>query len=281
MDNQSTRENKNIISTERESSSVAQASLSWRAILAGAFLSLLFYFILMALGVAIGGSLLPGVIRGQVQGGGLGIGSGIWMIVSLIVSLFFGAYLSSRVSGLRPIRVGGTQGLIITALFFAVTLSGLGSVLGGLGRSVGVVAASTVGAAGDLSQNPTVRATVQDALKGLNLNAPPAVVARGVAVLLLEGDETGARNFLAEQAGISPSDAEQRIQGFKDNFQGAVQNAGVKVAKATSAAAWTVFGALILSSFFAWLGGALGMRVSLARPLSERELEIFRESRAA
>lgn len=118
---------------------LAHSSISWRAIFAGLFISLLAYVTLTFLGVALGGANLRSLLErgGEGMAGGLGVGAGIWMLLSVLVSLFAGGYYAARGAGFIPIRIGRIQGLVVAALFFSVMFSQIGVTAGLLGPGVG------------------------------------------------------------------------------------------------------------------------------------------------
>jgi hypothetical protein len=259
-----------------------RSSISWRAIFAGAFISLLAYFILMALGLAIGGATLRGVISGDSSAQGLGIGSGIWLIVTAFISLYFGSYMAGRVSGLITSRVGGVQGLVITALFFGFLFTQVGAGIGALGSGLGSIVGKVGGAAGDMAQNPQVKSVIEKSLGSLNLKSPPDQVAQGVASRLIQGRDDDAKNFLASQAGISRPDADRRIAQARTDIQSTLHDVGVTAAKITTIAGWTIFGMLLIGALAGVYGGGGGARANLKRPLSEGDLrKLDQRSRAA
>jgi len=65
-----------------------RSRVSWGAILAGAVIALAVYFLLSALGVALGLSLSD-----RVDPNNLGTGAGIYALVSYLVALFLGGFL--------------------------------------------------------------------------------------------------------------------------------------------------------------------------------------------
>lgn len=245
------------------------STISWRAIFGGTFITLLFYFILMSLGLAIGGASLQAIIEGGTDGGALSIGSCVWLIVSALISLFVGSWFAGRVSGPVPQRIGAVQGMVISALFFGFLISQIGATVGLLGRGL----ESTV----NLAQSPQVQDTVEKALGGLNLKAPPDQVLQGVATRLLRGDDEGAKRYLARQAGIGTNEATRRIKAMKTDIEKTVRDVGSKVAKATSVAGWTFFGAMFLGTVAAVFGGGGGAATNLRRPLSRGDQERFEE----
>lgn len=258
-------------------------TLSWRSILAGTLIALLTYFTLLSLGVAIGSSALQDVLSGQDSANALGWGSGIWFIASVLISLFVGSYTASRVSGMIPIRVGRIQGAVISALFFGFMLTQIGSALGLAGRGVGQLTGAAIGSAAQLAQNPQVQASMDEALGDLNLRSDPKTVAQGIASRLLQGDSQGARRYLAQEAGISQVEADRRINDVTQRIQAFATETAGKAAKAGQIAGWSIFGALVLGTLLAMLGGGMGARANFKSPLTgaEEESETLRGRRAA
>jgi len=252
--------------------------ISWRAIFAGALVAILVDMLLSALGIAVGGIGLERVVQhGGAQG--LSIGAGIWFIVSAIIALAFGSYVCARVSGLVPSRVGGIEGLVVSALLFLALLAGLGSGLGGLSRATGSILGSAGSGLYDLAQNEQVQSVIQGAIGELNLRADPGQVAQGVASRLLAGDDQGAANYLAAQAGIDPSEASGRLQQAKTDLENAAKSAGRSVARATQAAGWTLFLTILLGSAAGLVGGAMGARRNIRQPVSESDFRLAAQSR--
>src|SRR4051794_20477061 len=139
-------------------------TISWKAIFAGTFISLLVYSTLASLGLAIGGSSLGNIIEGGQNAGGLGIGTAIWLVFSALVALFFGAFASSRsVADMLKVH-GAIQGLVIASIFYLFLLSQVGGLLGALGKGVGGTVGLVGSAVGNMSDNPEVRDTVENAI---------------------------------------------------------------------------------------------------------------------
>lgn len=258
-----------------------RSSISWRAIFAGFFISFMVYLILASLGLAIGGASLKGVVQGQGGGQGLTLGSGIWLVATALISLFIGSYLAGRVSGLVTSRIGGVQGFVVAALFFAFMISQVGAIVGTVGSGLGNVIGSAGTVAQSATTNPQVQAVIQDRLADLKLKSPPDQVAQGLASRLIRGDTTGARDYLAQQAGISRAQADRKINQFRTEFQDKMRDIGTATAKAVSIAGWTLFGVFLLGTIFGVLGGAAGARRNLSRPVSKSDQRRIGSARAA
>lgn len=252
--------------------------ISWRAIFAGAFVAILVDMLLMTLGMAVGGIGLERVVQ---QGGveGLSIGAGIWFIISAIVALGCGSYVASRVSGLVPSRVGGVEGLVVSALLFVALFSGIGYGLGAVGRATGAVLGGAGRGMTNLAGNDQVQSVIQGALGDMKLRSDPTQVAQGVVSRLLSGDQQGAASYLATEAGIEPSQARARLQEMRTDLTSAAQGAGQSVARGVQYAGWTMFLAILLGSGAGLLGGAWGARRNFRQPMSDRDWRLASQSR--
>lgn len=260
---------------------VMQASwhpfVSWRAVVAGLFVTILTFSILSFLGMAVGGIALSNVVEdGGAQG--LSIGAAVWFLLTTLISLFAGSYFAGRVSSFFTARVGAAQGLVIAALFsvlflYQVGLT-LGAVTGGVANAVSGIGGAAANQAGNVNrvlQTPQVQQLIDQATANLNLRSEPEVVAQGVATRLVRGDEQGAKNYLARQAGITPEEADQRIAGIRQDFAAAVESAGKTAASVIQTIGWTMFGMLFLGTLVACWGGAIGARATMRKPLVDSD----------
>ncbi|HAR42841.1 MAG TPA: hypothetical protein DCS07_09475 [Bdellovibrionales bacterium] len=247
-----------------------RSSISWRAIFAGLFVSLLTYMILMAFGIAVGSAGLASNISGGLEGSTLSIGSGIWVVLSALVSLFAGCYYAARAAGLIATRVGAIQGLVVASLFFLTMFSQIGAAIGFIGGGLGSAVGSIGKGASEIAKAPEVQDTIQSSLGELNLKSPPDQVVQGIATRLIQGNTIGARNYLAAQAGISPAEAQTRIDTIANDVQSTARDIGQKTAKAVSMIGWTVFGYLLLGSLAALFGGMTGAKFAVKHSVEYR-----------
>lgn len=238
--------------------------ISWRSIVAGLIFSVICYVALTALGIGIMGTTAQQLIQeGEGGGQGVAIGAAVWAIVSILLSLAIGSYFSARVANLVTGKIGGWQGLVIGSVFFALVFWGAGNAIGALGGAMGNAAQSLGGGAQNLMQNPTVQNQINRSLEGLNLKSPPEQVAQGVASRMIAGDQEGAKNYLAFQAGVPVSEVEARIA----QLQTQLQDAGEAAAAGVATAGWVLFAALVLGLGSAFLGGTLGAKANIREPL--------------
>jgi hypothetical protein len=259
----------------------AYGTISWRAIFAGFFVSLLAYFALLSLGIAVGSGSLQSAAQGTGSAGGFGLGAGIWTAVSIFISIFAGSFAAGRIGGDLPIRVGRIQGMVIAALFFTFILSQLGTAIGLLGKGLGSTVSAVGGAAADISQHAEVQGLMDQALGNLNLKSPPEVVAKGVASRLVQGNGNSAKNYLAQQAGITPAQADARIEAFKPQVEQALRKAGAETAKVVKTVGWALFFSILLGTVGGSAGGTFGAAYNLRKPVSSADQKATSGNRAA
>lgn len=255
-------------------------AISWKAIFAGGFIGILAYLLLSTLGVALGAIGLEQAIEAGEGGMALSIGAGVWLILSVLVSLFVAGYFGARASGIIPTRIGAIEGLVIASLFFVVVLTSLGAGLTAVGRGAGSLAGSVAGGAANVAGSPQVQSVVSGTLENLNLRSDPSTVAQGVATRLVRGDENGAVSYLAGQAGISQSEARQRLEGIKNQVASTAQSIGQGAAQAAMVTGWVLFGMILLGSAASLFGGVLGARRNIKHPVTERDRKVALEARS-
>jgi len=247
--------------------------MSWRSVVAGLLIAFLSYLILMSLGAGIGASSLVGVINSgdTTAGNNLAVGAGIWVLLATFISLLVGSYFAARISHFISGRVGSAQGIVISALFFGFMIfsatSTVGTIGGGLNSLIGTLGTKSE----DLLKNPQVQSTNNRSLGDVNHKHDPDVVAQGIAVRLLRSDTEGAKNYFAFQANMTRPEVDVRFEQLKNDFNTTVKNAGAAAAKGASAAGWGLFVTLVVGTFFASLGGSMGARANLRKPIADEE----------
>jgi hypothetical protein len=247
------------------------ALISFRAIAAGLLLTMFVMIGLTGLGLAFGGISMDE----ETTVRGVGMFSGIWFIASVFISLFLGSYFASRVSKFRMGRVGSVQGLVIASLFLVFFLYQIVSALGTAGLAVGSLLGKTgrviALSAQKMENYPAVRNTIsnlsEDALGDLNLRSGLQVVAEGIGSRILRGNTEGAKNYLAREAGITPTEADARIAQMKGKVDEYVSNAKEATATALRSTGWTLFFLVVLGGLAGILGGGLGSVVNFRKPL--------------
>ena len=255
--------------------------VSWRSIVAGLLTTLLCLGALLALGMAIGGVSLEDGADAQTSG----IMTGVWFLISSIISLFVGSYFAARISKFHTNRIGSAQGVVIAALFFGLFLWQTFAAIGWAGRTAtnaaGTIGSGAASVIGQASGNATVNNLVEDALGDLNLKSDPEVVASGVVSRLIKGNTEGAKNYLARQAGITPSEADTRIAQLRQQVDQAMVQARETAANALQGAGWSLFATLVLGAASAIGGGALGSRANFRKPLTREQVDAVTDFRTA
>jgi len=112
-----------------------QPRISWGAIFAGCFLSLVTYLVLSVLGTAIGaGAIDP--LHDANPLNGFGKGTGIWLGITTILSILVGAFVAGRSAPGQ----GGLHGVLTWSVTTLVTTYLLASLASGIaGAATGVV----------------------------------------------------------------------------------------------------------------------------------------------
>jgi hypothetical protein len=245
--------------------------VSWKSALAGLVLAILTFAAITALSLAFGGAGLSDGTTGTRAG----IFGGVSFVIAIVLSTFVGAFFGVRVSGYGG-RVGPyAQSLLVGSLVILLVLVQVASLVGIAGRAAGNVVGGAVNIAGTgavaAGQTEVAQTLVEDSLGALSLRSSPEVVFRGVTTRLLNGNEEGAKNYLAAQAGLTPAQADQRIAAARTRIDEATVSAREATATAMQATGWSLFAVIVLGMISAILGGALAAKMGLAHstePLS-------------
>jgi hypothetical protein len=262
----------------------SRAGASWSAILAGAFVAISASLILLALGSGVGFASLSAWSSAGAIAKALTVNAAIWLIVSQWLSSGLGGYIAGR---LRTRWVGThahevffrdtAHGLItwsVATVFVAALLSGaLWSAAG-----TGATAASTLGAGAPMraQESYALDLLFRPATEALS-PAPP--LPRGeIDRLLANATATGHfpdadRAYLAElvsqRTGVSPSDAQKRVDQFIAGVQEEESRARAtaeKARKEAELAALYVALSLVVGAFVASVSAALGGRLRDLHP---------------
>jgi hypothetical protein len=267
--------------------------LSWGAIFAGLFMTLVTAILLSLLGVGIGaGSIEP--LKEQHPLSGLGIKTLVWLAASGIISSFFGAWISGRAAGAQRRGDGLIHGLVTwgvtTICTGLLTTTAIGSLLGGAASLLGNTVSTTV-KAGSTAANQSgvnwdnlkqeIQAKLPQAKGTLTptgqtdgqaepqqspkvLEAVTKMFAKGGAAAAPAEREQVINTLMSEQH-MSREDATRQVDEWDQKYQQAkaqteqkVREAGDVAARGVSRAALGTFGLLVLCAFAAMLGGWAG-----------------------
>jgi hypothetical protein len=265
--------------------------ISWGAVLAGAAIVIAVHVSLSLLGLGIGLSTVDPAAGDTPRAASFGIGAGIWWVVSNLIALVIGGYVAARLSGM-PLRGDGIiHGVLTWAVTLLITIylltTGVGAIVGGAFNIVGNTL-STVGQGVAEAVPRAVDAArispeqIQEQAEQLLRPEQPgqlsAEQARGELVSALRQIVTGSEQeaaeareraaaIIAQQAGISPEQANQRLDQLQAEVQQRVDQAAAQAteaadatASAASSASIWAFVAFVLGAAAGAVGGAMGTR---------------------
>ena len=277
-----------------QAAAYTSSRISWRAITAGAIVSVGLWILLHVMGLAAGLTSIdpnsPGSLRAA------GIGTGIWSTVASLLALFAGGVLAGRIAG--PVdRLGGA---LHGAVFWGLTtIAGLFLVIWAAGvvvQGAARVGSSVVSAAGNMAGLADSSDPMEAlGLKSSDLLAPlnqklqeqgkPAITPDQVQSAVKEAVKSGVRqgrfdreilmSALQRNTPLTHADlndlatqVEQRVEKMGSRID-AAQTGALQAAESTGKGLWWVFGALLLSLFAALGGAALGVSPTQRRPVED------------
>ncbi|MFO1024044.1 MAG: hypothetical protein U1E70_02580 [Acetobacteraceae bacterium] len=275
--------------------------ISWGAVFAGAVVAVAVGLMLNALGAGIGATTVDVTGRTTPSASSFGIGAAIWILIANLIGLAAGGYVAARLSGTSDNTDGTLHGLAVWATTFLVSAvllgnlvagiastatTGASNVLGGVAQGAGSVV-STAGQqvanradAGALqSTTQSVVNRVQGALSGtggdpaaMNSDQRKAEIGSLVTRRVTDGnlsqqDRDRLNSLVAAEYGISPQEAQQRVQQAEQQATQAAQRtedtarrAADATASGTSMTAFAVFATMLLGAVASVLGARRGTR---------------------
>ncbi|MBX2993316.1 MAG: hypothetical protein KF681_00780 [Bdellovibrionaceae bacterium] len=235
----------------------------WRSAFAGLAIALVTFIGALALAIAFGGI---GLSDGSTLKNA-GIFAGVSVAVATVIAAFAGSYFSVRVASIRVDVLGSMQGLLVGGVFMIFVVFQVFSMVGTLGQAasqtLGATASMLGTGAAAAMQNPVAQEfvedslVVEDSLGGLNLKSDASVVATGTASRLLRGDTEAAKLYLANQAGLTPEQADQRIATLNARIDEAKLEARDAAATTLKTTGWGLFLVVALGMIASSLGGLL------------------------
>jgi hypothetical protein len=136
--------------------------ISWGAIFAGCFISLVAYLVLSVLGTAIGASAIDPLGDANPLSG-FGKGTGIWLGVTTLVSILIGAFIAGRSApgqgGLHGVLSWSLTTLITTYLVASLASGIAGAATGAVGKGLSLAGDGVAAAA------PHIASGVKDELQ--------------------------------------------------------------------------------------------------------------------
>jgi hypothetical protein len=274
---------KSQISVVRESDwGPVQSSVRWNGAFAGLCVALLTFVALAALtmGLTTGtmnDALLSPVVSPEVHP------ATKWLLTLLFIcgaiALFTGAFVSARTSGPITARVGRTEGLVISTLFFAF-LFAAGYLSGQASPHFRAISSSIDVEEISAARSPEMQSLIGPRLIGLTLDRPVESVTEGIMKRMLVNPDS-AYNYLAKRAGIPPQTAQRRLAPIRAQILPTYTMASIRARRVARSIGFLVSGAILLGSLSAMAGGTLGALWNLRTPLSRFDREALNESAAA
>ena len=230
--------------------------ICWRSSLAGVFIALLTFAGVMTLSIAFGGI---GLDDGSTVKNAT-IFAGVSLVVAMIIGNFTGSYYSVRISRMNVDVLGVMQGLLVGSLVTLFILCQAMSSVATVGKITGAALGATASAAGGaaMSQSSLIEDVIEDAVGNKKFVTDQQTVVRKVASRLIRGDQEGAKNYLAYQAGITPAEADNLIATAKTKVDQTLEETRKAAATTLKAVGWSTFVAIVLATIASVLGGLLG-----------------------
>jgi hypothetical protein len=293
------KENVAVGTIEPVISSVPAPSLvrrvSWGAIFAGFFVTIVIQVMLTLLGAAIGLAAIE-PLKENPPGQGMAIGSGIWLLVSALVSIWVGACVAGRLAG-GPLRSDGlVHGIVTWSLSTCASLMLLATAAGALIGGTASLLSGALAVGNSSFGHADETASIEDQMKSLfpqsgallpptgrtedNKQAPGTLTSiaqqdKEVAAALARMEKTGGAkqgedrdqlvSLLVSKHSMDEQQANKLVDDWDQNFQQAKQQTeqkakqvGQKAAHGMSQAALWGFIALLLGLLVAAWGGWTG-----------------------
>lgn len=237
----------------------ARSAVSWPAVFAGAVVAIAATMIMIALGSGLGfaaASPWPGAGPSLTS---FAIGAGIWLIVTQWISAGLGGYITGRLrtrwSGVHTDEVlfrDTAHGLLAWAVA-TVIVAGVAFTATASAVNAAADAASATGYATDTllrSDRPADAASTEAARAeiGRLLARPDAMAANDRAYLA---------RLVARQTGVSPAEAQQRV----DAATTSIREAADKARKVSSSVGFFAALSLLIGAFIASVAAAYGGRL--------------------
>ena len=280
-------------SAARTSSPVAwRSGLSWGAVIAGALTAIAVTIIVVALGSGIGLSLASPYAYSP-SGSTLTIMGAVWLVFAQAIGFAVGGYVAGRLrrdpAELRTAEVkfrDGANGLTVWAIGVAVSAVVIAAGAGKVGNAMENASGATAGLIATAAQGPSMDYFVDSLFRpqpGVNgaaataapngqtsasANAANARMQRDqVSRILLtalgpKGLSSNDRTYLAQivsaQTGLSPNDAEQRVDDVVNTAKQEATQAADAARKAAAYLSFWTFMSLLFGAVCAAMGGMLG-----------------------
>jgi hypothetical protein len=271
-----------------EEGPASPSAVSWAAVIGGALTAVAITLLLVALGAGIGLSSISPWSPANPSATTFTLLAAVWLIIVQWLSSGLGGYLAGRLRtkwvGLHTDEVffrdtahGFLAWALATVLVAAFATSSFSSAVGTATQAVSNVAGGAASGATQAAANQSPISTdyFLDTLfrrDQPDSNASPQdarteagrILARSIANGSLDpGDKTYLAKLIAARAGISPQDAEKRIDDTMNQMKAATDKAkqtADAARKASATASYYLFFSMLIGAFIASAAGAVGGR---------------------
>ena len=251
------------------------SGVSWAAVIAGAFIGAALWLTLLALGAGIGLSAISPWQGAGASGAAVSRGAIFWMILMELISSAVGGYVAGRLRT-KWVQVHSDEvffrdtahGFLVWAVAIVISagfLTASAARLAGEARSGAETATS---AAHAVDPNAYFVDALLRGTPGAPITTPdanPAATQQEVAVILANDLRNGALNdydsqylaqLIAARTGLTPADAQARVQQVFDQARQAADDAR----KATAHGLYWLFLAMLIGAFSASYAATIGGR---------------------
>ncbi len=254
-------------------------ALCWRSAIGGLFVALFTFVLLSAFGTGILGVAARSAVETESGGSALANGSALWIGLSMAISLFTGTYFAVRLSNKLNRNVAFAHGFVVTSLFFALLLSGVGSAVGSFSKGFGGLIVKAGEGSADLLSNPIIQDAINKALPTQNIKSEAKAVAQGIALRLMQGNYESVKSYITYETGMSGTELDEKVTQLKTDFQAAAKEAGEKAAKGVAAVGFAFFVMFLGGLLGSMVGGRIAIYTNSKQPLIVRTQDSFvRES---
>jgi hypothetical protein len=271
------------------------------AIIAGAIVALTIALMLNALGAGVGATTIDATGRSSPSASSFGIGAAIWLLIANLIGLGVGGYVAARLSGTSDNTDGTLHGLAVWGTTFLISALLLGNLVSGIASTATTGAASLIGGAAqgagsavsavsEQASNLVDRGKLESSTQGAvdrvqgalsGAGGDPAAMSSdqrkaeiGKLVLrrvtdgpLPQQDRDRLTQLVAAENGVSPQEAQQRIERAEQQATQAARQAeetarraADTAASSASIAAFSIFAVMLLGAIASVLGARRGTR---------------------
>lgn len=146
--------------------------VSWGAIFAGLFVTIVIQLLFTLLGLAVGMVSMESM-RDQGSGHKLALGAGIWLLVTGLISIWAGSCVAGRLCG-GPLRSDGLiHGIVSWSVSTCATMFLLATTAGALLGGAGALLNGAIAVGGAATGNDANLASIQESFPQVSANLAP------------------------------------------------------------------------------------------------------------